>query len=63
MTLGKWAKAQQLELPALARRLGKPKETVRLWLLGRAMPTRRHLVMIGKVTRGEVTANDFMGRQ
>lgn len=62
MTLAKWAKAHGLELPALARRLGKPKETVRLWLNGRSMPTRNNIAMIGRMTRGEVTANDFMNR-
>jgi len=60
MTLREWREKKGLTVTELARILEADKSAVSRWENGERFPSRRFLKKIAEVTKGEVTANDFL---
>ena len=60
MTLPDWLHAHDLTDAAFAARIGVTRQALHRYKRGERFPHRDVLARINKVTRGEVSANDFM---
>lgn len=59
MRLGDWLHRQQMTRESFGELVGVHHSAVTKWVHGR-MPRREHLIKIGQVTNGQVTADDFV---
>jgi len=59
MDLKTYLEANELSISAFANRIGVEHETVRRYLRGERLPTRRVMQVIVRETNGHVTPNDF----
>ena len=61
MKLKDWLSKEGLSVTDFARRLNKPQPTVLRYVNGDRIPEPPAMRLIGELTNGEVTANDFYG--
>jgi len=61
MTLSEYMKRAGLDALAIARKLKCSEGAVRKWQYGERTPRKKKMLEIYYLTRGQVTANDFLG--
>jgi len=60
MDLNEWMSRENINKSEAARRFGVSHTTVLRWASGRLLPAWNSLIVIKKVTGGDVTPDDFM---
>lgn len=60
MDLQSWLTEQKISHAEFAVRVGATKHAVGKWVRGERMPRPVVMEKIGRITEGQVTANDFM---
>lgn len=61
MTLGEWLAANRVSHDDFAGRIGRDRSSVTRYVSGERMPRPAVMARISRETRGQVTANDFVG--
>ena len=60
MQLQQWLKKQSMPIMVFAERVGAHRSSIYRFIKGQTLPRREVLRRIAEVTRGQVTANDFV---
>lgn len=59
MILRRFIDQGEMTIEAMAKKLDCSESAVRKWYYGQRVPRFKHIAMIQRITRGQVTANDF----